>query len=105
MALLQATARLVSADKAVERFWLSDAQADVLAKEHGAKASPLCLCGFTQAFIEGIGMFKELQNSVRSGRGLKYDDYGDHMACAICRDVGVWTRHNLVKNVRTLTGI
>jgi hypothetical protein len=94
----------VSSDKPVERFWLSEAQAAVLANELGPQASAFCMCGFTQVLIEGIGKFKEIQNSVRTGRGLKYDDYGEEMACAVCRDVAVCTRHFLLKKVRTIRG-
>lgn len=38
------------------------------------------------------------------GRGMKYDDYGESFACAICRDQGVWARHNLIRNIRTVPG-
>lgn len=102
---MQTTARLVSADKAVEKFWLSESQANVFANELGPKASPFCLCGFAQTLIGCIGKFHEIQDAVRTGRGLKYDDYGEHIACAVCRDIGVWTRHFLVQNVRTLEGV
>lgn len=102
---LQATARLVTADKAVEKFWLSDAQAAVLTSETEENTSPFCLCGITQAFMEGMGKFQEIQNSVRTGRGLKYDDYGDNMTCAVCRDGAIWTRNFLVQNVKTAPGL
>ena len=38
--LMQASARLISCDAAAESFWLTPAQADVLANEAGPAASP-----------------------------------------------------------------
>jgi hypothetical protein len=101
---MQAAARLVSADKAVALFWLSSGQADVLANEYGEKASPSCVCGTAHAYVEGMGNFGRLQNVIRTGRGLTYDEFGDGMACAICRYLGVWTRHNLAQHIAAIPG-
>lgn len=42
-------------------FWLSEAQADVLAHEYNAQASPLFLTGTTQMIVEGFQKYGRLQ--------------------------------------------
>eukprot|EP00892_Ulva_mutabilis_P011495 jgi/Ulvmu1/8718/UM047_0058.1 len=97
-----ATARLVSTDQHAGTFWLSEGQAAVLAQEHGERASPLFKASYPSLFISGFQMFHRLQDVFRSadGRGLAYGEYGPGIACAVCRDLGIWTRHNLVDHIR-----
>lgn len=51
----------MSTDEDGEVFWLSEGQADVLAREYGATASPLYLNGTAQMLVEGFQKFGRLQ--------------------------------------------
>lgn len=40
----------------------------------------------------------------KDGRGLPYDEYGPGMACAVCRDLSIWTRHHLIRHIQQVPG-
>lgn len=61
----------------------------------------ICICAYT-ACIAGCVVQEVFRSS--DGRGMTYDEYGEPLACAICRDQGVWARHNLIKNIETIPG-
>lgn len=58
------------------------------------------MCTYTH--VMHCGVQEVFQSS--DGRGMTYDDYGDTGACAICRDQGVWVRHNLINNIKAVPG-
>jgi ubiquinone/menaquinone biosynthesis C-methylase UbiE len=97
----QASARLVSCDAAAERFWLSPAQAAVLARETGIAASPYHAAGAFEA-LPALTEFaaKRLPELVRSGGGADYDAYDEHMTCGVRRELAVWQRHFLIDCLR-----
>eukprot|EP00892_Ulva_mutabilis_P011496 jgi/Ulvmu1/8719/UM047_0060.1 len=98
-----ASSQMVSTDANTEMFWLSAGQADVLANETGETASPFFLGGTNSLCVQGFQKFDRIQEVFRSpnGRGMTYDDYGEGLACAVCRDQAVWVRHNLVDCVKS----
>jgi ubiquinone/menaquinone biosynthesis C-methylase UbiE len=100
----QAAARLVLCNAAAERFWLSPAQVEVLARETGVDASPFYAAGAFEA-LPALTEFaaKRLPELVRSGGGADYDAYDDeHMTCGVRRELAVWQRHSLVDCLRSL---
>lgn len=101
---LQAAARLVSTNKGATAFWLTPVQAATLAHEEGPKASPFWMVGSCVSLTEGAKHLHKLQACFKSGVGLTYDDYGEHMACGICRELSVWTRHYLLSHVQKIDG-
>ena len=64
--LLQASARLISTDKDAGVFWLSEGQADVMAREFDAGASPLFLNGTASLVVQSFQKFERLQVRLRS---------------------------------------
>jgi hypothetical protein len=101
---LQASAAIISTNESGDRFWLSDAQAAVLAHEYGPKASPSFLPGFVMAVMNCLSDMDAIKECFKTGRGRNYDAFGKAMACGVCRDLGVWTRHFLVDRVASLPG-
>lgn len=99
---MQAAARLVQTDG--ERFWVTEAQARVCGRELGTKASPVTMAPLCSSIAKLAGGLQHLPECFRTGRGRTYDDQGSHIACAVCRELGVWTRHSLVQQLSTIPG-
>jgi hypothetical protein len=101
---LQASASLVNTNDTGELFWLSEAQAAVLAREFGPKASPAFLAGVAGETVSSLANFEAIKKCFKSGKGMTYDEAGEGVNCGVCRELAVWTRHFLVDNIKSIPG-
>jgi 2-polyprenyl-3-methyl-5-hydroxy-6-metoxy-1,4-benzoquinol methylase len=101
----QASAKVITTDEKGETYWLSEPQKDVLVREDGPDASPFYSGGFLAALpaLQRVTQDKLPELFVKGG-GLDYDAYGKPVACAVCRELGVWLRHFLADRLRALPG-
>jgi hypothetical protein len=101
---MQAAAHLVQTDNDGERFWLTTAQARVLSSETGAKAPPTAMVPLCNLILACGTNRTRLPECVRTGRGLKWDEYGMPVMCAVCHWLGTWTAQCLTSKLKTIPG-
>ena len=94
----------MSTSKDASLFWLTPVQAAITAHEDGPDASPFWMLGSCAALVEGTRKVPDLAHCFKSGLGLKYDECGEGMGCGVCRELSVWTRHNLLSHVAKIKG-
>lgn len=102
----QASAKLISTDEAAEKFWLSEVQKDVILRESGNEASPFFGFGLLST-VPAMNRFadKDMERLFRTGQGMTYDEMGEELVCGVCRELGVWVRHQLVPSLESTPSI
>ena len=94
----------MSTDGEAARFWLTEAQADVLAREEGPRSSANYLTGSCMSLAESVRMLSQTEECFHTGRGVSYDDSGAGVMCGVCRELAVMTRTQLLPHIRKIPG-